>query len=96
MAEAVAVARTGAPSREGGDVGILRDRYTVFPSRPLAHLDLPSAKAFVAEDRREIIARESFGARVPGGAMKRNGPAEQGHGAPELIGAMRGTYDSRR
>ena len=53
MAEAVAVARAGAPAREGGDVGILRDRFTVYPSRPLAHLDLPSAKAFVAEDRRD-------------------------------------------
>lgn len=53
MAEAVAVARTGASSREGGDAGILRDRYTVYPSRSLAHFDLPSAKAFVAEDRRD-------------------------------------------
>ncbi len=53
MAEAVAVARTGAAPREGGDVGILRDRFTVYPARPLAHLDSPSAKAFAAEDRRD-------------------------------------------
>ncbi len=53
MAEAATVARTGAPPREGSDVGILRDRFTVYPARPLAHLDLPSANAFVAEDRRD-------------------------------------------
>ncbi|MBM3565803.1 MAG: hypothetical protein FJX42_06810 [Alphaproteobacteria bacterium] len=53
MAEAVAVARNGTSSHEGSEVGILRDRYTVYPARPLAHLDLPTAKAFVAEDNRD-------------------------------------------
>jgi hypothetical protein len=53
MAEAVAVARPGTPSRAGLDFAVLRDRFTIRAGAPLPALDSPSAKAFETEDRRD-------------------------------------------
>ncbi len=53
MAEAVAVAKAGIPPQPGGDVGVLRDRFLIRPTKPLPLLDSGSAKAFEAEDRRD-------------------------------------------
>ena len=53
MAEAVAVATTRIPPQPGGDVGVLRDRFVIHPAKPLPSLDSVSAKAYLAEDRRD-------------------------------------------
>ena len=53
MAEAVAVARVGIPPQQGGDVGVLRDRFLIHPDKPLPLFDSVSAKAFEAEDRHD-------------------------------------------
>lgn len=57
MAEAVAVARPGTPSRAGIDFGVLRDRFTIRASAPLPAFDSPSAKAYETEDRRDPGAK---------------------------------------
>lgn len=42
-----------APVTTGADgTVVLRDRFTVFPGRPLPELDSPNAQAFAVEDRR--------------------------------------------
>lgn len=53
MAEAVAVARAGIPPQSGGGIGVLRDRFSIYPEKPLPSFDSPSAKAFEVEDRRD-------------------------------------------
>ena len=43
----------GVPATTAGEQALLHQRYDIDPSSPLVNLDTPSAKAFVARDRRE-------------------------------------------
>lgn len=47
-------ARVVQESRYGGPHIILKERYRLFPEHPLPELDSPTAKAFVAEDKRDV------------------------------------------
>ena len=58
IADSVAEAVAEVPTAPHGPV-LLLDRYQIEPARPLSQLDSPSAKAFVAEDRRDT-SREVF------------------------------------
>jgi len=59
------------PARPSGPPGTLRDRYLIRSGQPLPELSIPSAEAFVAEDRRDpnralfaLICRPDMPARV--------------------------------
>ena len=57
--------------KASGALVMLRDRYLIFPGSPLPELSTPSAKAFVAEDKRErdkevfaLIVKPGYTART--------------------------------
>ncbi|MGB0671522.1 MAG: hypothetical protein ACPGNT_08500, partial [Rhodospirillales bacterium] len=53
MADQATAEAPAAPPRAKGPGIIMHDRYRLDPDTPLSDLDLPSAKAYLCEDRRE-------------------------------------------
>ena len=67
---------------EGGGTAVLRDRYFIDGSKPLPDLDSPNAKAYMAEDRRDL-SRKLFALICTPGLPVRTETMAALRGAPQ-------------
>lgn len=80
MAETPETARADAP--EGvSDLAVLKDRFAVFPAKPLPDFDSPTARAYIAEDRRGTEKAPLFALVCSPGIAARTDAMEELKGA---------------